>query len=278
MISNAVQLKAKVRNISGGDNGIARAYLRVFFMERFLERLSLSQYKDNFVLKGGMLVSSILGTNLRSTMDIDASVNALTLTEQKMSEIVKDIGNIELGDGVSFRITDVETIMDDFDYPGVRIHLDATLDRLKQPIKIDISTDDVITPGPIEYEYNLMFEDRYINLFSYNTETILAEKAQTALYRGLANTRMRDFYDLYEFSIRGGFSYKAASEAFVATCTKRGTMFSEEDIRIKLEAISTDSNLESVWNMFKNRNYFVGDLEYGKVIKSVGDMILRIAE
>ena len=198
MINNAIQLKAKVRNVSGGDDKTAKAYIRIFFMERFMERVSLSLYRDSFIIKGGMLVSSLLGINLRSTMDIDTTVKALALTIEDVSGIIREICDIELDDNVTFRITNVETIMEDFDYPGVRVHLEALLDRLRQPVKIDISTDDVITPGAVEYEYKLMFEDKSIYIYTYNVETTLAEKSQTIINRGIANTRMRDFYDMYE--------------------------------------------------------------------------------
>jgi len=176
VINNAIQLKAKVRNVSGGDAKTAKAYIRIFFMERFMERVSLSLYRDSFIIKGGMLVSSLLGINLRSTMDIDTTVKALPLTIEDVSGIIREICDIELYDNVTFRITNVETIMEDFDYPGVRVHLEALLDRLRQPVKIDISTDDVITPGAVEYEYKLMFEDRSIYIYTYNVETTLAEK------------------------------------------------------------------------------------------------------
>ena len=139
-------------------------------------------------------------------MDIDASVRALPLTEQDISRIVSEICAIEIEDRVSFQITNVETIMKDFDYPGIRLHMVGTLEKLRQPIKIDISTDDVITPRAIEYEYKLMFGGRAILLNTYNIETLLAEKAQTIISRGLANTRMRDFYDLFEITGNKEFS------------------------------------------------------------------------
>ena len=131
MINNAIQLKAKVRNVSGGDDKTAKAYIRIFFFFRFMERVSLSLYRDSFIIKGGMLVSSLLGINLRSTMDIDTTVKALALTIEDVSGIIREICDIELYDNVTFRITNVETIMEDFDYPGVRVYLEALLDRLR---------------------------------------------------------------------------------------------------------------------------------------------------
>ena len=164
MIHTSKQLKDKVRNISKGDNEVAKTLIRIFMMERFLERVSLSKYKNNFILKGGMLVASIVGVDMRATMDIDTTVKALPLNEVDAERIVTEICEIPLGDGVNFKITSVTNIMTDFEYPGIRMMLETTLERMRQPIKLDISTDDVITPAAVEYKYKLMFEDRTISI------------------------------------------------------------------------------------------------------------------
>lgn len=276
MIKSAIGLKAKIRNISNGDSNVAQAMIRIFFMERFLERISLSKYKNQFVLKGGMLVSSLIGINLRSTMDIDTTVKALPLKKEELTKIVKEICEIPLEDNISFRIVDMETIMDEFDYPGIRIHLEALLERLKQPIKIDVSTDDTITPGAIEYKYSLMFEEREIYLNAYNIETLLAEKSQTIINRGLANTRMRDFYDLYEIVQKLEFSWDIYRQAFHLTCKKRGTIFLKEKVEEELENLSASIEMEKRWNQFKKKNYFVPNIEYSQIIKSISDTISQI--
>ena len=277
MIKSATGLKANVRNISKGDDKVAKALIRIFFMERFLERVSMSEYRDQFILKGGMLVSSLLGINVRATMDIDTTVRALPITEQDISRIVLEICAIKIEDRISFQITNVETIMEDFDYPGIRLHMIGTLEKLRQPIKIDVSTDDVITPSAIEYEYKLMFEERTIRLITYNIETLLAEKAQTIISRGLANTRMRDFYDLYEITGNKKFSWSIASDAFKATCRKRKTEFSNERIEDELKNITDSKELETLWNIFRKKNYFVGVIEYQAMIRRVNDAIRKIA-
>ena len=185
MIHTSKQLKDKVRNLSKGDNDIAKALIRIFMMERFLERVSLSKYRENIILKGGMLVASMVGTSLRATMDIDTTLNALPLNKSEMEKIVNEIAMVPVEDGVNFQMKSITTIMDDFDYPGVRITLEATLEKLRQRMKLDVSTDDVITPAAVGYEYQLMFENRTIYLLTYNVETLLAEKMQTILARGL---------------------------------------------------------------------------------------------
>ena len=276
MIKSATGLKAKVRNVSKGDSRVAQAMIRIFFMERFLERLSVSKYKDRFVLKGGMLVASLIGVNLRSTMDIDATVKAVPLMKDELEEIIVEICEIPLDDKVSFIIINMETIMDEFDYPGIRIYIEASLDKLKQPIKIDVSTDDVITPEAIEYKYPLMFEERDICLNTYNIETLLAEKSQTILNRGVANTRMRDLYDLYEIVQKLDFSWDIYRAAFDSTCRKRETPFSKEKVNTELINLSTSIEMEKMWNQFKRKNYFVENLEYSKVIKIISDAIWKM--
>ena len=197
MIKTSRQLKDKIKNLTHGDSLKSQTLLRTYMMERFLERLATSQYNNHFVLKGGMLVSSMVGIHQRATMDIDATVVALPLTLEDATRTIQEIVNIDLQDGVVFSITNAESIMEEHDYPGLRFTLIGTLDGLRQKVKIDISTGDAITPQAIEYRYPLMFEDRSLQIMSYNLETLLAEKLETIMYRGTSNTRMRDFYDIY---------------------------------------------------------------------------------
>lgn len=271
MIRTSKQLKDKVRNVSKGDNDIAKVLIRTFMMERFLERVSLSKYRNNFILKGGMLVASMVGVDMRATMDIDTMVKELPLNEVDAEKIVSEICAIKVDDGVCFRITSVKTIMEDFEYPGIRMMLEATLDRMRQPIKLDISTDDVITPTTIEYEYKLMFEDRTISVMSYNVETMLAEKIQTVLTRGIANTRMRDFYDIYEIVkiCDKKIDKTILLEAFHATCKKRETVFSNEEIKTTLSQICGNESLKHMWKQFREKNYFVGELRWDEVVDGV---------
>lgn len=271
MIHTSKQLKDKVRNISDGNNNKAATLLRNFMMERFLERVSLSSYRNNFILKGGMLVASIIGVNMRATMDIDTTVKSLPLNEEVAREIIMEICDISLEDNVSFQIKSIRTIMEEFEYPGIRVMLEATLDRMRQPLKIDISTDDVITPQAINYDYKLMFEDRRISVLTYNVETLLAEKMQTILKRGIANTRLRDFYDVYSILNYNSESVNQTTlqKAFIATCQKRKTVFTEDDIKEILYLISEDVHMENLWIQFKSNNFYVGELKWGDVIDYV---------
>lgn len=275
MIHTSKQLKDKVRNISKGDNDIAKVLIRNFIMERFLERVSVSDYRNNFILKGGMLIASIIGIDMRATMDIDATVKSLPLNADDAQRIVSEICAIPLEDGVSFHIASISDIMTDFEYPGIRMMLAATLERMRQVIKIDISTDDVITPSAVEYEYKLMFEDRTIPLLTYNVETLLAEKIQTIFARGIANTRLRDFYDVYEVMkiCADEVDKELLLKAFHATCKKRETVFSREEMLETLTMMEKDTGMAGMWEQFKAKNYFVGDLEWKNVLRGVLDVI-----
>ena len=271
MIHTSKQLKDKVRNVSHGDNQTAQMLIRNFIMERFLERVSLSRYRNNFILKGGMLVASLVGIDTRATMDIDSTLKALPLNEEDALRIVNEIIRIHVEDGISFAVVKAAEIMADFEYPGVRLVLEARLDRLKQRIKIDLSTDDVITPAAIRYSYRLMFEERSIELMTYTPETLLAEKIQTILARGITTTRMRDYYDVYEIVVGNKVSIdkEVLAEAFTATCMKRKTIFGSEQIEKIVNEISADEGLLNLWDLYKNDNFYVGDIKWTVVCEAV---------
>ena len=269
MIKAATQLKAKVRNLSGGDSQKAQTLIRNFMMERFLERIALSQYRNSFILKGGMLVAAIVGLDTRATMDIDTTVKSLTLSKDNIIKIVEDIIAVEIPDGVQFRIAKVTDIMEEHDYPGIRVMLEATLDKLRQAVKIDISTGDIITPGAMEYSYSLMFEDRSISMWTYNLETLLAEKLETIMARGTANTRMRDFYDIYTISRQEGFNKEVLKSAFFATSTKRNTTEQIPDLINIIVAVASEDTMALQWENFQKESFFVGELSWNDVIKSV---------
>ena len=276
MITTSMQLKAKVRNLSKGDDARAKILIRNFFMERFLERTSLSPYRNNFILKGGMLVAAIVGLETRATMDIDTTVKSLPLTMENARKVIEEIVKINVPDGVSFAVTKVSNIMEGHDYPGVRIMMGGTLERLRQAIKIDISTGDVITPQAIEFSYNLMFENRSISIWAYNLATILGEKLETVMARENANTRMRDFYDVYILTKRENIDYKALHDAFLATCEKRGTTSMIPRLDAILETVRIDPFMKEMWNKYRQENFFVGDLTWEDVNVSVNTLIEKV--
>lgn len=269
MIRTATQLKAKVRNLSGNDSQKSQTLIRNFIMERFLERISLSQYRDNFILKGGMLVAAVVGLDTRATMDIDTTVKSLNLSKDNAIKIVKDIIAVDIPDGVQFKITKVTDIMEEHDYPGIRFMLEATLDKMRQAVKIDISTGDIVTPGAVEYSYNLMFEDRSISLWTYNLETLLAEKLETIMARGTANTRMRDFYDIYVISRQEIFDKDILKKAFLATSAKRNTTDQIPNLENIIATVASNDTMAAQWENFRIDSFFVGDLSWDEVMDGV---------
>lgn len=266
------QVKGRIKNIARQNHADARTLMRVYMMERFLERVANSEYKDNFIIKGGILVTAMVGVALRSTMDIDTSIKNQNLSAEDAQSIVNEIKNIDLEDGVTFDIKDVSSIMDEMEYPGIRISMNAVMGKLITPMKIDISTGDVITPRAVEYRYKLLLDDRTISLWSYNLETILAEKFQTVLARGILNTRMRDFYDihvllsLYEKDINNDI----LKEAFQATCKKRNTENLSVSGEAILQTIGNDETLHTMWKSYQKKYPYAVDVLYEDVIKSTG--------
>lgn len=197
MIKTAKQLKDLIRNLSKKNSADAQILMRNYMMERFLERISLSEYKDKFILKGGMLVAAMVGLDARSTMDLDATVKGANIDVEDVENIIASIVSVPLEDGVKFRVKRISEIMEEAEYPGVRVSLETTFDGVITPLKIDISTGDIITPKEVRYSFKLMLEERAIEVWAYNLETVLAEKLETIISRNVTNTRMRDFYDIH---------------------------------------------------------------------------------
>lgn len=265
------QIKGRIKSVAKQNNADARTLMRIYMMERFLERLAQSEYRDNFIIKGGILVTAMIGVAHRSTMDIDTSMKNLNLSAEDALRVVNQVKDIDLDDGVSFEVKDVSNIMDEMEYPGIRITMNANVGRLITPLKIDISTGDVITPRAIEFNYDLLLEDRSISLWSYNLETILAEKLQTVLARGILNTRMRDFYDIrmlldtYEDKVNKA----VLKDAFAATCKKRGTDHLQEQAEEIIKIIEANEQLQVLWRAYEKKYSYAADIDYASVISGV---------
>ena len=277
-MKSATAVKAKIKNKAGGSSEKSQIILRIYLMERLLERVSLSKYRDNFVLKGGLLVSSLVGVDMRSTMDVDTTVKSLPMNKKSVQKILEEIMAIEVEDGVSFRISKVQDIMEGHEYEGLRFMIECSMDRLKQTIKIDISTGDEITPGAIEYKLPLIIEDRSIDLWAYNLETILAEKLETLMVRGEANTRMRDFYDIHVLIQQDTVTVDrdTLKAAFYATCKNRGSTEQIGTINDVITKIAGDETMKQQWDNYRKTNYYVGTLEWDDVIGSAEKLRIMI--
>ena len=271
MIQTSRQLKALVQNRAKGDSNKAQIIIRNYIMERFIERLSLSPYRKNLILKGGALVSVMVGLDNRSTMDVDASFKNLPLSVESARKIVGEITSVPLEDGMTFEIKSAAAIMDEADYAGVRIMLEAALETMRIPLKIDFSAGDVITPGEIVYPFPLLFEDRTVSIMAYNLETVLAEKLETLITRGTANTRMRDFYDIYalETGLMHNIDPAVLNLAFINTGRKRGSLAVLGDSKLILDEVETSSVIIALWKNYQSKFEFASGISWSDVMRSV---------
>ena len=273
MITTARQLKDLVRNLSKKKSADAQILMRNYMMERFLERISLSEYKNQFILKGGMLVAAMVGLDARATMDLDATIKGTNVSVEDVEMIISKIISIPLNDGVLFRIKRISEIMEEADYPGVRVSMETKFDGVITPLKIDISTGDVITPREIKYKFNLMLEDRTIEVWAYNLETVLAEKLETVISRNVTNTRMRDFYDIYILQKLYGeqLSKDVLRDALVATAKKRETLeqIETEDIDEVFDEIQSSSVMENLWKAYQRNYSYSADIPWHTIMKSI---------
>ncbi|MDR1539758.1 MAG: nucleotidyl transferase AbiEii/AbiGii toxin family protein [Clostridiales bacterium] len=278
MIHTSRQLKALVRNMSGGDSARAQIIIRSYVMERFLERLSLSKYRDNLILKGGTLVAAIVGLDQRSTLDVDATIKNLPLSEAGARNIVDEIASMQIEDGMSFVVKSVSPIMDEADYHGIRIMLDATLENMHTPLKIDFSTGAVITPREVSYSFRLLFEERTISILAYNLETVLAEKLETLIVRGTTNTRMRDFYDIYVLGSTQSHNIDAdvLKRAFANTSEKRGSIALLADADLILGEVEQSEALIALWKNYQSKYEYAADIPWDVAITSVRALVEKI--
>jgi predicted nucleotidyltransferase component of viral defense system len=265
--------------MSGGDSTRAQIIIRNYVMERFLERLSLSKYRNNFILKGGTLVAAMVGLDQRSTLDVDATIKNIPLSEDGTRKIVEEITAVQIEDGMSFVIKSVSPIMDEADYPGIRIMLDTVLETMHTPLKIDFSTGDVITPQEVTYSFRLLFEERTISILAYNLETVLAEKLETLIARGTTNTRMRDFYDIYVLGSTQAQNIDAdfLKKAFSNTSEKRGSIALLADVGLILDEVKQSEALIALWKNYRSKYEYAADIPWNEVILAVRALVEKIS-
>lgn len=278
MIKTAKQLKDLIRNLSKTKSADAQILMRNYMMERFLERISLSEYRDKFILKGGMLVAAMVGLDARSTMDMDATVKGATVGIPEVEAMIAAIVSVQMDDGVNFRVKQISEIMDEAEYPGIRVSMETEFDRVITPLKIDISTGDAITPREVRYSFQLMLENRTIEIWAYNLETVLAEKLETVVSRSTTNTRMRDFYDLHILNQLHGQSILASDlrAALTATAAKRGTDKYLPDALAVCDEVEESPVMEKLWTAYQKFSY-ASDLSWHMVMDSIRNLY-RLAQ
>ena len=277
---NIESIKGKIRNLAEKKNLKSQEVLQIYFFERLLERLSKSQYKNNFVIKGGFLISSLIGIENRTTMDMDTTIKGIALKEDRIKEIVEEILDINVDDGIRFEIKDISYIREEDKYENFRISLIANVGKTQNPMKIDITTGDAITPREIEYAYPCIFSKKDIKIMAYPLETILAEKYETIIRRNITTIRMRDFYDLYILYKlkKDEIDYEILKKAIERTSSKRGSREMMKDYEEIIEDIKEDSYLRSLWDVCLSENKYIGDLSFDKVVGVVTILSNRINE
>ena len=271
MIKTARQLKDLIRNLSREKSADAQLLMRNYMMERFLERISLSEYRDKFILKGGMLVAAMVGLDARSTMDLDATVKGANVNVEEIENLISAIVSVPIDDGVKFQLKSISEIMDEAEYPGIRVSMTTTFDGVVTPLKIDISTGDAITPREVRYSFKLMLEDRSIDIWAYNLETVLAEKLETIITRTTTNTRMRDFYDIYILDQLHGntLNRQTLYDALLATAKKRGTERHLAEAVDVLNEVESSPVMQKLWESYRRKFSYAADLEWSIIMGAV---------
>lgn len=275
MIHSSMQLKDLIRNLSKEVGIEPYVLIRKYMMERFLERVSKSRYNSSFILKGGMLVSAFVGIEARATMDIDTTIKGVSVTATEMERMITEISNIDLEDNLKFRIKKVSEIMDEAEYSGIRFSMDAVLDGAVIPLKIDISTGDVITPREISYSYKLMFEDRTIPIMTYPVETVLAEKLETVISRSITNTRMRDFYDINLLLQSQRIDDDTLGLSLERTAKKRGSLNLLENAENVLKAVKYSDDMKKMWNTYQKKFRYAGTYTWNDIMRSVRELSVK---
>lgn len=273
-MSNAMSLKAKIRNIAKQKNLPAQVILQNYMFERLLVRLAKSEYKDKFVLKGGMLVAAIVGLDNRATMDLDTTLKNLPLTPEKIKTALAEICDIPCEDEVAFEISNITPIREDDIYGGYRVMIKAKYDTLLTPLSIDVSTGDAITPQAVEFTFHEIFdEDKSFSLWAYNIETVLAEKVETILRRTVFNTRPRDFYDAYILATTQKFDKNIFKEALQATAEHRGTTEQISNVDLILKNISESKELRMMWDKYRQQFAYAEDITYESILAELQKLI-----
>ena len=274
--NNPMQLKAYVKKMATEKNISGKLVMQNYMMEQLIERISLSEYKRNFILKGGFLIAAMIGLDTRGTMDLDTTIKGFELTNDVIRSIFEDICKIEVEDDVTFSVNRTTNIRETEDYPGIRVYLTAYYPPLKVPMAVDVTTGDKITPREIEYTFRLLFDERSISIMAYNLETILAEKIETVLSRNIANTRARDFYDIYILYTLHEFECnpQTLKNALEETAKKRGSLMVLGRYESIIADIRKNSGMMNFWSNYQNQFDYAKNIRFEETC----DMVLKIMD
>ena len=273
------QLKGAIRSMAAKKNLRAQEVLQMFLFERIIDRLAASSFRDNFILKGGLLISSMIGIGERTTMDMDTTVRGIQMEEDEIVSAVKEIIAMDVGDGISFEFQKIEPIREDDAYNNFRVHLRAKYGKIDSPMKIDITTGDIITPAAIRYDFPFVFEEKTVPVMAYTLETVIAEKYETIIRRNIGTTRARDFYDLHTLyrSRKDVVQMDVLRAAVIHTAEKRDSIDDIRDWRDILKDIREEPQLYLLWDNYAADNKYIGDLKFNEVLDTV-DEIAKILD
>jgi len=275
---NPMQLKAFIKKNAAEKNISAQLVMQNYMLERLLERISVSQYKQNFILKGGFLIAAIVGLDTRTTMDLDTTIKGFNLTHEAIREIFEKICEIPVEDDVVFEILGTSDIREGDDYPGICVNLKANYPPISVPLTVDVTTGDKITPHEIEYTFQLMFDERKISIMAYNLETVFAEKLETVISRGVANTRSRDFYDIYIlWKLRGGeLNMDVLEEALTQTCEKRGSYEIIQRYDSILSDVLASEQMQRFWKKYQADFNYAHDIPFEATIGAAKEIMAML--
>jgi predicted nucleotidyltransferase component of viral defense system len=274
MIKNKDSLKAKISNLSKETNIPNNYILQNFMFESLLKRISLSNYKEKFIIKGGLLLSSIFGVNLRSTMDLDTTIKGIPLTKENLEKVINEIISIDVNDNIRLDLINIKDIRLEDEYSGFNINLNAEFDGLRTNLMIDVTTGDVITYKEVEFDYKTIFDNENISIMSYNFETIIAEKFETIISRNIDNTRMKDYYDLYMFvNLKwDNINKNVLKEAINNTAKRRESENFINNSAKYIELIENDETLKSLWENYMSNYEYAKDISYEDTIKAIKEI------
>lgn len=268
------QLKGIIRSMAARKNLRAQEVLQMFLFERVLERLANSAYKNNFILKGGLLISSMIGIGERTTMDMDTTVRGIQMEEDEIVRAVKEVLAVDVGDDIEFEYQSIEPIREDDAYNNFRIHLRAKYGKIDSPMKIDVTTGDVITPAAVQYEFPMLFDEKTVSVMAYTLETVLAEKYETIIRRNIGTTRARDYYDLHILfrSRSSEVRLDILKAAVLHTAKKRDSVQDIEDWRDIIKDIREEPQMYLLWDNYVAENKYIGELEFHVVLDTVEEV------
>lgn len=280
MTKNPMQLKAFIKKKAAEKHISAQLVMQNYMLERLLERVSLSPYKNNFILKGGFLISAIVGLDTRTTMDMDTTIKGFTLTHEAIRRIFTEICAVEIADDVKFEIVGISDIRGTDDYPGIRVALKAKYRPISVPLTVDVTTGDRITPREIEFTFPLLFDDRTINILAYNLETVLAEKLETVLSRNIANTRPRDYYDIHIlYTLRSPeCDIATLRRALERTTQKRGSGVILTDYTEIMKEICKSDRLHKLWEKYSNEYEYAKEISFDDTCGTIQTIMDAIME